>query len=97
MKDERNGWEFTPKVRIDVMDAYGYDFEKNHVEDEFPIKRTEYTKLYLDAESKSMSLAKVEKESEAVYDNYLPAPRRARSPIHLRRQHPVTVRAGLRL
>lgn len=26
LKDIHNGWEFTPRVRIDVMDAYDYDY-----------------------------------------------------------------------
>jgi hypothetical protein len=37
MKDERNGWEFTPRVRVDVTDAYGYDYLSERAEDAFPI------------------------------------------------------------
>jgi uncharacterized protein len=49
LKGIRNGWEMTPKVRLDVMDAYDYDFQANRPEREFPLARTQYRKLYLDA------------------------------------------------
>ena len=49
LKGIRNGWEMTPKVRIEVMDAYDCDFQVNRAEKEFPLARTEYKKLYLDA------------------------------------------------
>ena len=49
LKGIRNGWEATPPVRIDVMDAYDYDFQVARPEREFPLARTEYQKLYLDA------------------------------------------------
>lgn len=71
MKDERNGWEFTPKVRVDVMDAYDYDYYRNKPEDNFPIPRTVYKKLYLNAEKMDMSYEPFENESEVVYNNYL--------------------------
>jgi len=51
LKNIRNGWEFTPAVRVEVMDAYDYDFDKCRAEETFPIERTEYKKLYLDAAS----------------------------------------------
>lgn len=49
LKGIRNGWELTPRVRIEVMDAYDYDFQVNRPEREFPLARTQYQKLYLDA------------------------------------------------
>ncbi len=49
LKGIRNGWELTPRVRIEVMDAYDYDFQVNRPEKEFPLARTQYKKLYLDA------------------------------------------------
>lgn len=49
LKDIRNCWESTPRVRVDVMDAYDFDFCKNRPETSFPLKRTEYKKLYLNA------------------------------------------------
>ena len=71
LKDERNGWEFTPKVRVDVMDAYGFDLYHNREEDNFPIPRTEYRKLYLNAADMTMGYDKPEEEAEVVYNNYL--------------------------
>ncbi|MBR2802107.1 MAG: CocE/NonD family hydrolase [Erysipelotrichaceae bacterium] len=71
LKDVRNGWEFTPKVRVDVMDAYGFDYAHNQEEDNFPIPRTQYTKFYLDASKMGMSLEPVAEESEVVYNNYV--------------------------
>ena len=68
LKGIRNGWEFTPKVRVEVMDAYGYSKKVNRPEDEFPLARTEYRKLYLDADSAKMSYSPFTQEAEAVYD-----------------------------
>ncbi len=55
LKDINNGFEFVPKVRVEVMDAYDYDFRVNRPEKEFPLARTEYRKLYLNAADGSMS------------------------------------------
>ncbi len=68
LKDERNGWEMTPRVRMDVMDAYGFDASVRRPEDSFPIKRTEYKKLYLDAANQSLSYEPVAEVSEVEYD-----------------------------
>src|SRR5512136_608213 len=56
LKDINNGWELTPRVRLEVMDAYEYDFQTDRPEKEFPLARTQYKKLYLDASNASMSL-----------------------------------------
>ena len=69
LKGVHNGWEFTPKVRVDVMDAYEYDYFPNKPEKNFPIPRTEYRKLYLDARDGSMSYNEVSEVSEIEYDN----------------------------
>ncbi len=68
LKGVRNGWEFTPKVRIDVMDAYDFDYQPKRAEREFPLKRTQYKKMYLDAATHSGSLEPFANESEVVYD-----------------------------
>jgi predicted acyl esterase len=68
LKDIRNGWELTPKVRLEVMDAYDYDIQKDRTEKAFPIKRTEYRRLYLDASNGSMSFEQVPWESSVSYD-----------------------------
>lgn len=48
-KGINNGWEMTPRVRIAVQDAFDQDWEKSRPENEFPLARTVYKKLYLDA------------------------------------------------
>jgi len=68
-KDIHNGWEFTPKVRVQVMDAYDYDYATNRPEKEFPLARTQYKKLYLDAASHGAALEEqYAQASEVVYD-----------------------------
>lgn len=47
LKGIRNGWEMTPKVRLDIMDAYDHDSQVRRPETDFPLERTNYTKLYL--------------------------------------------------
>lgn len=68
LKDVRNGWEFTPKVRLDVMDGYDFDYASKRVENEFPLKRTEYKKLYLNAADASMASENPAGKAEVVYD-----------------------------
>ena len=71
LKDIHNGWEMTPRVRIDVMDAYDCDYQVRRPENEFPLKRTEYKKFYFDAsDSKNLTMhdAPVAKEAVVAYD-----------------------------
>lgn len=68
LRDVRNGWELTPRVRMNVMDSYDYDLFENRTEKEFPLKRTEYKKLYLDAANKAASYEVPAGKSEIVYD-----------------------------
>ncbi len=49
LKGIHNGWEMTPRVRLDIMDGYDVDYQEQRPEKAWPIKRTEYRKLYLDA------------------------------------------------
>ncbi|MBN1367630.1 MAG: CocE/NonD family hydrolase [Dehalococcoidales bacterium] len=69
LKDIRNGWELTPRVRLEIMDAYEYDYQINRPEKEWPLARTQLKKLYLDAENKSMSFNPADKESKVSYDS----------------------------
>jgi putative CocE/NonD family hydrolase len=64
----RNGWEATPPVRIDVMDAYDYDFQVARPEREFPLARTRYQRLFLDAATAVLSEHPVLVASTASYD-----------------------------
>lgn len=68
LKDIRNGWEQTPRVRVDVTDAYEYDYISRQEEKEFPIARTEYRKLYLDAAGGGMSTEQFPARAEVSYD-----------------------------
>ena len=68
LKDIRNGWELTPRVRLDVQDAFDYDFQTNRIEKEFPLARTEYKKLYLDASKGSLSYGPPVQESKVSYE-----------------------------
>ena len=67
-KDINNGWEFMPRVRVNVMDAYAYDYKKYREEKEWPLKRTVYKKLYLNAAGADGGYEPYDVESEAVYD-----------------------------
>ena len=67
-KNIRNGWEMTPRVRLDVMDAYEYNFQDARPEKEFPLARTQYTKLYVDAAKGALSFDPVPKESNVAYN-----------------------------
>ncbi len=68
LRDVHNGWEYTPRVRMDVMDAYDFDLRPSRVEDDFPLRRTEYRRLYLDAKSRSAEYLPFPEESELCYD-----------------------------
>ena len=68
LKDIRNGWELTPKVRIEVQDAFDFDFQTNRPEKEWPLARTEYKKLYMDAASMSLAYDKFDKAAKVSYD-----------------------------
>ncbi len=48
LKDVENGWESTPRVRLSVLDPGGRDVVERPEED-FPLARTQYHPLYLDA------------------------------------------------
>ena len=64
-----NGWELTPRYRIEVMDAYDCDYQTNRPEKEFPLARTAYRKLHVDAAAGRLSETPVETVSSASYDS----------------------------
>lgn len=68
LKDIHNGWEMTPKVRVDIMDAYDCDYQVRRAEDSFPLKRTEYKRYYLDASKMTMQEESTAVESKVSYD-----------------------------
>jgi len=65
LKGMHNGWEMTPRVRIDVMDSGDIDYHHWRPEKEFPLARTRYEKLFLDADKGRLTRDRVEKESWA--------------------------------
>jgi predicted acyl esterase len=69
LKNIHNGWEMTPRYRIEVQDAYDFDYQTNRPERFFPLERTAYKKLYVDAASSSLGYDPVEEESSIVYDS----------------------------
>ena len=68
LKNIHNGWELTPKIRMEVMDAYEYPYQTNRPENEWPLARTVYKKLYLNAATGKLGDAPVKKESSVKYD-----------------------------
>jgi len=66
LKGMENGWENTPKVRLEVRDTR--DEYQVRFENEFPLERTQYKKLYLNAGDKSLSPQPV-KSGMAVYNS----------------------------
>lgn len=68
LKNIYNGWELTPKIRMEVMDAFEYPYQTNRPENEWPLARTQYKKLYLNAANGKAGDAPVKKEAEVSYD-----------------------------
>ena len=68
LKGHRNGWEMTPRVRIDVMDRGDRDHAIRRPETDFPLPETEYRKLYLNAADSSLVSEAPASESEVSYD-----------------------------
>lgn len=66
LKGIRNGWELTPRVRLSILDPGGID-QVNRIEQEFPLARTEYQKLYLDATAGTLLPEPVKQESLVRY------------------------------
>ncbi len=68
LKGEQNGWEDTPRVRLSVLNPGGKDVV-DRVEEDFPIPRTRYKKLFLNAEEGAMEETPVSHESSVQYDS----------------------------
>ena len=67
-KGIRNGWESTPRVRIEVQDRFDESWQVDRPEREFPLARTQYKKLYLDAAAAAMVHENPAAEAQARYD-----------------------------
>ncbi len=68
LKGENNGWKNTPKVRVSVLNPGGKDIV-DRIEEEFPIPRTKYKKLYLDSTKKKLAESTVTEESYIEYNS----------------------------
>lgn len=68
LKGIRNGWESTPKVRIDIMDAYDQDYAVRYPIEDFPLPETVYEKIWLDASDCSMKRKLPNNEAKLSYD-----------------------------
>jgi len=66
LKGIENGWEKTPRVRLSILDPGGID-QVNRLENEFPLTRTQFQKLYLDGATGTLSPDPVKKESSVSY------------------------------
>ena len=66
LKGIQNSWEDTPRIRLSVLDPGGKD-EVNRPENEWPLARTRYEKLFLDAATGRFSLKPVTQESSISY------------------------------
>ncbi|WP_273735299.1 CocE/NonD family hydrolase [Mycolicibacterium septicum] len=67
LKGIRNGWELTPPVRIDVVDAGEINYQSERGETDFPLERTVYKQLFLDAENNTLTPSPPEKEAAVAY------------------------------
>lgn len=68
LKGFHNGWEMTPRVRLDVMDAFDVDYCLRRPEKEFPLARTRYEKLFLNAKTGKLSTRPVRQGSSISYE-----------------------------
>jgi predicted acyl esterase len=68
LKDIHNGWELTPRFRLEVEDAFEFNYQHNRPEQAFPLKRTEYKKLFLDASQNALSWQAIPQESSTGYE-----------------------------
>ena len=65
LKGEKNGWDRQPKVQLQVRHVDR--FVERH-EDEWPIKRTQWTRFYLDAVAHSLARAPADSDAAITYE-----------------------------
>ena len=68
LKGMDNGWEKTPKVRLSVLNPGGRDIV-GCAEDEFPLARTVYRKLYLSAADSTLQASLPQQEITDIYQS----------------------------
>ena len=69
LKDIHNGWEITPKIRMEVMDVGELKAATNRPEERFPMERTQYKKIYLNAADGTIADEPISAEAEVSYDS----------------------------
>ena len=67
LKEIENDWETTTRVRLSILDPGGMD-QIDRPEHEFPLARTHYQPLYLDARNGMLSSNPINTEAEAQYN-----------------------------
>ncbi len=65
LKDEANGWSDQPPIRLEIRGPHG---ATERAEQEWPLARTQWTKLYFDAGQRTLSPAAPKAEIEVSYD-----------------------------
>ncbi|MFS8036674.1 CocE/NonD family hydrolase [Xanthobacter sp. AM11] len=68
LKGHHNGWELTPRVRIDVMDRGDRDHALRRAELDFPLPDTRYRKLFLDASNATLTEVAPTSPTKMMYD-----------------------------
>ncbi|KAI1865097.1 hypothetical protein JX265_008144 [Neoarthrinium moseri] len=68
LKNEDNGWEKTPKIRLSALRFGSNDPIEGIIENSFPLERTQYNKLYLASDGK-LSLQPSEKSEILSYNS----------------------------
>ena len=68
LKDIYNGWEITPRIRLEVMDAFNYSYQVDRPETRFPLERTVYKELYLNAADCTLNDELPAESAELSYD-----------------------------
>jgi len=66
LKGEQNGWDKQPRVQLNIRHP-GEKFVLRH-ENEWPLARTQWTKLYLDPQGMSLERSSVARERTVEYD-----------------------------
>ncbi len=66
LKGIQNDWKQTPKVRLSVLDREGAD-DVNRPEEDWPLPDTEYRRLFLDANKRTLDAETPEQEGAATY------------------------------
>lgn len=67
LKGVDNGWDRTPRVRLAVLDP-GHADVVDRAEENFPLPRTDYRRLYLDASNATLNDAPAQDAASVSYD-----------------------------